>query len=75
MEFIHIYFVIFLDKKWIYYELVKINDQNIPEMNTSEKIFKLNAQMKSKSWNLYVNRKLTTRGIQQDQNYQILICQ
>ena len=64
-----------MDKKWIYYELLKINDQKIPEMNTSEEIFKLNAQMKSKSCNLYVNRKLRTRGIQQDQNYQILICQ
>ena len=74
MEFIDIYFVI-LDKKWIYYELLKINDQKIPEMNTSEEIFKLNAQMKSKSCNLYVNGKLRNRGIQKDQNYQILICQ
>ena len=64
-----------MDKKWIYYELLKINDQKIPEMNTSEEIFKLNDQMKSKSCNLYVNRKLRTIGIQQDQNYQILICQ
>ena len=64
-----------MDKKWIYYELLKINDQKIPEMNTSEEIFKLNDQMKSKSYNLYVNGKLRTRGIQQDQNDQILIYQ
>ena len=64
-----------MDKKWIYYELLKINDQKIPEINTSEEIFKLNDQMKSKSCNLYVNGKLRTRGIQKDQNYQILICQ
>ena len=62
-----------MDKKWIYYELLKINDHKIPEINTSEEIFKLNDQMKSKSCNLYVNGKLRTRGIQQDQNYQILI--
>ena len=48
----------------MYYGLLKINDQKIPEMNTSEEIFKLNAQMKCKSCNLYVNRKLRTRGIQ-----------
>ena len=58
---------------WIYYELLKINDLKIPEINTSEEILKLNAQMKSKSCNFYVNGKLRTRGIQQDQNYQILI--
>ena len=63
-----------MEKKWIYYELLKINDQKIPEINTSEEIFKLNAQMKSKSWNFYVNGKLRTRGIQKDHNYQILIC-
>ena len=63
-----------MDKKWIYYELLKINYKKIPEINTSEEIFKLNAQMKSKSCNLYVNGKLRTREIQQDQNYQILIC-
>ena len=60
-----------MDLLWI----IEINDQKIPEMNTSDEIFKLNAQMKSKSYNLYVNRKLRTRGIQQEQNYQILICQ
>ena len=57
MEFLDIYFVI-LDKKWIYYELLKINDQKIPKINTSEEIFKLNDQMKSKSCNFYVNGKL-----------------
>ena len=65
--------MIFLDKKWIYYELLKINDQKIPEINTSEEIFKLNAQMKSKSCNFYVNGKLITKGIQKDRNYQIRI--
>ena len=64
-----------MDKKWIYYELLKINDQKIPEIDTSEEIFKLNAQMKSKSCNFYVNGKLRTRRIQQDRNYQILIYQ
>ena len=44
----------FLDKNWIYYELLKIKYQKIPEMNTSEEIFKLTSQMKSKSYNLYV---------------------
>ena len=48
MEFIDIELVI-LDKKWIYYELLKIKDQKIPEMNTTEEIFKLTSQMKSKS--------------------------
>ena len=43
------------------------------EMNTLEKIFKLTYQMISKSYNLYINRKLRTRGFQRDQNYQILI--
>ena len=62
-----------MDKKWIYYELLKINDQKIPEINTSEEIFKLNAQMKSKSCNLYANENLRTRGIQQDQNCNLLI--
>ena len=42
-------------------------------MNTSEEIFKLTGQMKSKSCNLYVNGMLRTRGIYKDQNYQILI--
>ena len=64
-----------MDKKWIYYELLKMNDQKILKINTSEEIFKLNAQMKSKSYNLYVNGKIRSREIQQDQNYQILICQ
>ena len=45
----------------IYYELLKIKDQKIPEMNTSEKIFKLTSQMISKSWNLYINGKLRTK--------------
>ena len=49
MEFINIEFVIFFDKKWIYYKLLKIKDQKIPETNTSEKIFKLTRQMISKS--------------------------
>ena len=44
----------FFDKKWIYYELLKINDQKIPEMNASHKIFKLTGQMISKSCNLYI---------------------
>ena len=48
MEFIDIELVI-LDKKWIYYELLKIKDKKIPKINTSEEIFKLNDQMKSKS--------------------------
>ena len=56
-----------------YYELLKIKDQKNPEINTSEKIFKLTGQMLSKSWNLYINRKLSTRGFQRDQNYQIPI--
>ena len=42
-------------------------------MNTSKKIFKLTYQMMSKSFNLYINRKLETRGFQKDQNYQIKI--
>ena len=49
----------FFDKKWIYDELLKIKDQRIPKMNTSEKIFKLTSQMISK--------------FQRDQNCQILI--
>ena len=40
MEFIYINSW-FYDKKWIYYELLKIKDQKILEMNTSEEIFKL----------------------------------
>ena len=40
------------------YELLKIKSQKIPEMNTSEEIFKFTIQMKSKSCNLYVNGKL-----------------
>ena len=62
MKFIDIYFVI-LDKKLIYYELLKINYEKIPEINTSEEIFKLNGQMKSKSCNFYVNGKVITREI------------
>ena len=62
MEFIDIEFV-FLDKNWIYYELLKIKYQKIPEMNTSEEVFKLIGQMKSKSCNLYINGKLRTREI------------
>ena len=42
-------------------------------MNTLEKIFRLIYQMIFKSWNLYINRNLTTKGFQKDQNYQILI--
>ena len=72
MEFIDIEFV-FLEKKWIYYELLKIKYQKIPEINTSEEIFKLTGQMKSKSCNLYINRNLRTRGILKDQNNRILI--
>ena len=64
----------FLNKNWIHYELLKIKYQKIPETNTSEEIFKLTSQMKSKSCNLYVNGKLRTREIPEDQNYQILIC-
>ena len=60
-----------MDLLWI----IESNYQKISEINTSEEIFKLNDQMKSKSCNLYVNRKLRTRGIQKDQNYQILIFQ
>ena len=48
-----------MDLLWI----IKINYQKIPEINTSEEIFKLNDQMKSKSYNLYVNGKLRTREI------------
>ena len=44
-----------------------------PEMNTSEEIFKLTRQMKSKSCNLYVNGKLRTRGIQINKNDRLLI--
>ena len=62
MEFMDIEFVIF-DKKWIYYDLLKIKYQKIPEMNTSEEIFKLTGQMKYKSCNLYINGKLRTRRI------------
>ena len=43
-------------------------------MNTSEEIVKLTSQMISKSCNLYSNGKLRTRGIEGDQNDQILIC-
>ena len=63
----------FLDKNWIYYELLKIKYQKIPEMNTSQEIFKLTSQMKSRSWNLYVNGKLRTREIERNQNDRILI--
>ena len=45
-----------------------------PEMNTSEKIFKLTYQLISKSAYLYINRKLTTREFQRDKNWQIPIC-
>ena len=38
-----------MDKKWIYYELLQIKYQKIPEINTLEEIFKLNSQMISKS--------------------------
>ena len=62
MEFIDIKFI-FLDKKWIYYELLKIKYQKIPEINTLKEIVKLTGQMKSKCCNLYVNGKLRTRGI------------
>ena len=62
MEFIDIEFL-FLDKKSIYYELLKIKYQKIPEINTSEEIFELTGQMKSKYYNLYVTRNLRTRGI------------
>ena len=61
MKFIDIEFVIF-DKKSIYYELLKIKDHKIPEINTSEKIFKLTIQMISKSYNLYININLRIRG-------------
>ena len=44
-----VYNSLFFDKKWIYYELLKIKDWKIPEMNTSKKIFKLTGQMMSKS--------------------------
>ena len=44
-----------------------------PEMNTSEKMFKLTNQMISKSLYWYINRKLTIRGFQKDQNCQISI--
>ena len=60
MEFINIEFV-FFEKKWIYYELLKIKDQKIPEINTSKEIFKLTSQMISKSCNLYINGKIRTR--------------
>ena len=63
-----------MDKKWIYYELLKIKYQKIPQINTSEEIFKLTNQMKSKCWNWYVNGNLRTRGIYGDKNDQILIC-
>ena len=39
----------FLEKNWIYYDLLKINNQKIPEMNTSIKIIKLTNQMIYKS--------------------------
>ena len=42
-------------------------------MITSNKIFKLSDPMVSKSCNWYINRKLTTREFQRDQNRQIPI--
>ena len=62
MKFIDIYFMKFIDI-YLDYEFLKINYQKIPEINTSEEIFKLNGQMKSKSCNFHVNGNLRTRGI------------
>ena len=47
MEKFDIKFVI-LDKNWIYYDLLKINDQKNLEMNTLAEIIKLTNQMISK---------------------------
>ena len=41
--------IVFLEKNWIYYNLLKINKQKIPEMKISIKILKLTYQMISKS--------------------------
>ena len=62
MEFIDIKLVTFREE-WIYYELLKVKDQKIPKINTSEEIFKLTGQMISKSCNLYINGNIRTRGI------------
>ena len=48
MENFDIEFMI-LDKNWIYYDLLKMNDDKNPEMNPSMKIIKLTNQMISKS--------------------------
>ena len=63
----------FLKKNWIYYELLKIKDQKNLEMNTLVKILKLTKKMISKSCNWDVNRNITARGFQRDQNCQISI--
>ena len=47
MEFIDIRFKIFREEL-VYHELLKIKDLKNPEINTSEKIFKLTRQVLSK---------------------------
>ena len=54
----------FLEKNWIYYDLLKIINKKNPEMKISVKIMKLTNQMISKSRNSHINRKLTIRGFQ-----------
>ena len=69
-----IYRLWFLETNWIYYDLLKINKQKIPEMKISVKIIKLTYQMISKSRKSYMNRKLKIRGFQRNQNYKFPPC-
>ena len=66
--------MLFLEKNCIYYDLLKINNHKNPEMKISVKIMKLTNQMIFKSCNSHMNRKLTIRGFQSDQNCQISPC-
>ena len=64
----------FLEKNGIYYDLLKINEQKNLKINTSVNIIKLTNQMISNSRNSHMNRKLTIREFQRDQNFWIPPC-
>ena len=72
MENFYIKYVTFREEL-DYYDLLKINDKTNPETKILVKILKLTNQMISKSRNSHMNRKLTIRGFQRDQNEQSLI--
>ena len=67
-------YVIFPEDIWIYYNLLKINNEKNPKMKILVKIMKMTNQMISKSRNSHMNTKLTIRGFERDQNCQILPC-